>query len=658
MANKVPEELLEFNNWVAWELRKNPSNPAKPKKMPINPNTGSNASVKDASTWGDYQGAIQRAEMIHGGIGFMFGEPGKPCGIAGIDLDDCVDGDDEGHVFLTPEATEIVKLMDSYTEYSPSGQGLHILFRLSRSLHDIEPSIKTGRKNDKQGIEIYDSGRYLTFTGYVYGEPKAIADRTEQAQAVLEKYFAPASLPPTVNSQSMFFNAPETDSELWEKMFNFQNGTGARIRRLYQGDISDYSSWSQADMALCCYLAYATNKDYARIDSMFRQSGLMRPKWDEMHGNQTYGQMTISKAIAMTPDYIPEVHTQRIGDKAGQVSAPKQEAQPEIKFSFNAEYVDSGFEQDMRLFQRYSGRKTGFINLDGKLTLYPALYVVGAISSLGKSTFCLQLADQLAEAGEHVLFFAFEQTRFELVSKSLARMCQSGEYLIASSPTAIQIRDGRTSPELREAMQKYKEIMKHEAIIECNFMTDITTLTRTVEAYIKTYGVKPVVFVDYLQLIRAGNPKLTNTKDIVDENIRALKLLQMKNELVMFVVSSINRENYLTTIDFQSFKESGSIEFTADVVMGLQLAIMNNKLFETDTKTTKKRKAVKAAKAETPRRLELCILKNRYGVSSESFFFDYYPKFDYFIPADFEATKEAVLRLINSIPEEDKKKAK
>ena len=653
MAYTTHRDLENFNNWVAYELRPNPDNPQKPKKMPVNPHTGNEAKSNDASTWGTSQEAIAMATQLNSrqnlgcGIGFMFGEPGKPSGIAGIDIDNCMNDDGT----LKDYAAEIVRVMNSYTEYSPSGKGLHILFRLSRSLHEIEPSINTGRKNTSLGIEIYDSVRFFTFTGEAYGEPIPIPERTEEAEKILAKYFMQSQKPtqPPAQKQIVHSAPTETDSELWEKMFNSKNG--ARIRRLYHGDISDYNNDdSAADMALCFDLAYWTNCDYSRIDSMFRQSGLYREKWER----QDYRDTTISKAIAMTPEYVPEVPSQRTGDMTDKPGQEQPES-PAVTFSFNDAYLDSAFETDIINFQRYSGRKTGFSNLDGKLILYPALYVIGAGSGLGKTTFNLQLADQLAQSGEHVLYFAFEQTRFELVSKSLARLCQPEGAIIDSAPTAMQIRQGRTSPELREAMQKYKEFAGHYAIVECNFTYDVSTIITTVEAYIKTYGVKPVVFVDYLQLIRSDNPKLTNTKDIVDANVRALKLLQMQHELIMFVVSSINRENYLTTMDFQSFKESGSIEFTADVVMGLQLAIMNSKLFEADSKTTKKRKAVKAAKNEVPRSLELCILKNRYGVSNENYYFHYYPRFDLFIPTTEYVIVEAVRDLINSIPDDESK---
>ena len=632
----APRELWEFKNWVAYEIRPNPDNEAKPKKIPINPHTGNEAKSNDASTWGDFEIASKRAKAIYenrdktfirAGVGFMFGIPGKPSGIAGIDLDNCFNEDGT----LKDYASEIVKIMNSYTEYSPSNTGLHILFTLTKSLHELDSSFNTGKKNTALGIEIYDSGRYFTVTGNEYGKSKPIEDRTEQARQVIAKYFTKQGLAKKQEAQTQItYNRPdETDSELWAKMFNNPTN-GHKIRRLYDGDISDYNGDdSSADLALCDHLAYYTNNDESRIDRMFRESRLYRAKWDEMHGTQIYGQMTIQKAIAGTPVYVSSATTGGKEQKKTFTDTSHNDFRP-IIFKSDAQYIADIFEQDITHFQRYQSRKTGFSNLDSNLTLYPGLYVIGAVSSLGKTTFCLQMADQLAAMGERVLYFAFEQTRFELVSKSLARMSQPEGVFYESSPTALEIRNGRITPELREAMQKYIIISENKEIRECNFMTDTQELINTVEAYIKQFGIKPVVFIDYLQLITPANQRLTNAKDIVDANIRELKMLQMNNELIMFVVSSLNRQNYLTPIDFESFKESGAIEYTADVIWGLQLAVMNSEIFNSEKKIKEKREAVRQAKRRTPREIELCILKNRYGISNASYYFNYYPKFDYF----------------------------
>ena len=123
-----------------------------------------------------------------------------------------------------------------------------------------------------------------------------------------------------------------------------------------------------------------------------------------------------------------------------------------------------------------------------------------------------------------------------------------------------------------------------------------------------------------------------SSKDIVDTNVRRLKKLQADNKLVLIVISSLNRANYLNTIDYESFKETGGIEYSADVVWGLELEVLHTKEFDKATKLNEKRTRVKEAKAATVRKIELVCLKNRFGVSSYSCNFDYLPHHDLFIP--------------------------
>ncbi len=654
--------LKELRHWVAWELRNNPDNPQKPKKPPIDPRTGRGAKADDASTWATYEEALSRAIenarkqglQVGGnhGVGFEFGV--EPCGFGGIDIDDCID--DSGK--LSDMAEEIVRLMDSYTEISPSRNGLHILFRLTVPLSEIG----SRRKNDDIGLEIYDSRRYFTITGNVFREGKPIAERTEAVKQVYAKYMReaekekPKANPPSTVKASQKQPAEMSDSDLWEVMFS-NPVNGSYIQRLYNGNISGYESQSQADLALCSHLAYYTGNDTGRMDSMFRQSGLMRAKWDEKHGQngtQSYGDMTIRKAIAGTSQTYDSSkfrsqgntqtasHSEQRTQVKGVAGTVTEQPAPVAEVRYISSYLETALEGDIGRYQRYSRRKTGYFNIDAETSLYNGLYVVGAVSSLGKTTFCTQMADQLAQAGEHVLFFAFEQTQMELVTKGLARLTAQEwlekygadaltKYSHTDAVNALEIRSGRITDAVRRAIAEYRRFAVHEAIIECNFMTTIDTITQTVKEYMNRTGVKPIVFVDYLQLIRPLDPRQT-TKDAVDGHLRALKMLQMENELIVVLISSLNRQNYLSVVDFESFKESGGIEYTADVIWGLQLSVMNDDLFDTDKKLKTKRNFVKAAKKATPRRIELVGLKNRYGVSSYTCEFEYYAKYDLFIP--------------------------
>ena len=300
-------------------------------------------------------------------------------------------------------------------------------------------------------------------------------------------------------------------------------------------------------------------------------------------------------------------------------------------------YLDTLFETDIK--KQGERKKTGFANLDREAGgLYPGLYVLAAISSLGKTSFALQLADQLAAGGNDVLFFSLEQSRLELVSKSLARITYQNDP--AHPATALQIRQGVKSDEIADAIADYKaRAADRLSIVEGNFSCNVSFIREYTRQYMQRTGAKPVIFIDYLQILQGEPAKRQSTKEMIDSTVTELKRISRELEITVIVISSLNRANYLTPVDFESLKESGSIEYSADVIYGLQLRCINDKLFSKEGKLKEKREKVREAKAATPREIEMLCLKNRYGISSFSCYFNYYPANDVFIPAtDFDST--------------------
>lgn len=146
--DQIADELLDWNQFVNWQER---MRAGRLTKIPVNPATRRPASVSDPGTWGSAELAVDVAQRYGPdvGIGFVFTREDP---FTGVDLDGCLDPD-TGEI--TKQAAEIVALLDSYTEISPSGTGLHIIVR-------GKPQIERQRTGK---IEIYAWNHYLTLTG-------------------------------------------------------------------------------------------------------------------------------------------------------------------------------------------------------------------------------------------------------------------------------------------------------------------------------------------------------------------------------------------------------------------------------------------------------------------------------------------------------------
>lgn len=310
------------------------------------------------------------------------------------------------------------------------------------------------------------------------------------------------------------------------------------------------------------------------------------------------------------------------------------------------EYINTALEKDLKDFQKANTIKTGFKNYDEQTGgLFPGLYVVGAISSLGKTTLIHQMCDNIARSGHPVLFFSLEQSKLELLTKSIARtnaiqQMNNGVNFnnmgMCCTP-AIHLRQhGINTGESKAALKEYQETTaRNMHIIEGNFNTTVEYIKTYTKHFISTRmdNAAPVVVVDYLQIMQNTSGNAGNNRDNIDRNVTELKRLSRDLNIVVIVISSFNRNNYMMPVSFESFKESGGIEYTADVIMGLQLTILNDELYNKEGNIKEKREKLKKAKQETPRKIQLCCLKNRNGVTSFDLYFDYYPIYDLFLVA-------------------------
>lgn len=275
---------------------------------------------------------------------------------------------------------------------------------------------------------------------------------------------------------------------------------------------------------------------------------------------------------------------------------------------------------------------TGFKQLDEVLEggLYEGLILLGAISSLGKTSFILQIMDQIAQSGQDVLFFSLEMARAELMSKSISR-----HTLQEVLRTGGDIRDAKTSRGIttgsryanystteynliQTAIRNYSQYADHVFISEGVGDIGVKQIRETVEKHISITGKTPIVMVDYLQILAPQDVRATD-KQNMDRAVLELKRISRDYKTAVIAVSSFNRDNYKVSASMEAFKESGALEYSADVLLGLQLAGVGSPNFD-----------VNEAKQKDPREVELVVLKNRSGKTGGKIAFSYYPMFNYF----------------------------
>lgn len=309
-------------------------------------------------------------------------------------------------------------------------------------------------------------------------------------------------------------------------------------------------------------------------------------------------------------------------------------------------YLSGGiFESDIAYFRQYKDRKTGIHDdIDEYLTLYPGLAALGGASSLGKTTFAVNLIDHLLDKGETVLYFSLEQLPIEIITKSLARRLYEKDPL--TPLTNIDIKNGATYDKLEEIKKEYAQHAERYQIITGSFRTTAADIVQYVEKYRKEHGgesCKPIVIIDYLQLIAPPYGFKGGIREYTDENIKALKDMQKRNGLFVLMISNFNRSSNYEPVSYESFKETSMIEYTCDYVWGLQLALLDAENDDFYTVTGKqggrserpidqKRKLVNEAQGAIPKRVEFVSLKNRNGKQFFKAFFAYDPRYDIYQP--------------------------
>lgn len=385
-VENLPQTLREKGLFCCWRYE-NRQGTEKATKVPYNPRTGGGAQSTNPGTFAPLAVALKAAEnKQYDGIGV-----GVFNGLGAIDIDHCMSDDGE----LSKMAFDVLQTMQTYTEYSPSGRGLRILFTVPENFHYDKS--KYYINNQSAGLEVYIAGatqKYVTVTGDSLTHELDLQERGEQLQAVLERYMIRPQRTAAAPAATLTTPVDLDDLTLIEKAKQSRNGN--TFTALWNGDISGYKSHSEVDLALCNALAFWTNKDANRIDKLFRQSGLMREKWDRRQSGSTYGALTVQSAVASNhAGYNPQTYFQRQTEKITAITPNGPRTLADLQPDRNSRYGwhDLG---NGNLFSDWFQNVARYVPERKKWFIYNGRVWEPDTGNLRAMELCKKLADDLA----------------------------------------------------------------------------------------------------------------------------------------------------------------------------------------------------------------------------------------------------------------------
>lgn len=455
----LPQALTLLRQWVLWrgEDRAGPQGgPPKLNKIPMNPQTLTSADTTDPTTWHTFTfcvAALPTAleEWAHtdpagyrgGGLGYVIAADDP---YTGIDLDHCVDPD-TGEI--APWAQVIIEALDSYTEITPSGTGLHVF---------VEGTLPP-RGRRKGAIEMYDYARFLTMTGWHVPEsPPRIESRQHALTALWSQVFGAGQTTPPPS-----FDRPTeggmTDDVLIHRATHAHNGTKLSTLASGQWD-HEYTSQSEADLALCCMLAFWT-RDPDQLDRLFRTTGLMRPKWDEKRGAMTYGSRTVLEALARQTDWYG-VSTLHVSGAARSMNGTTPPSGPwGTSFDFSQGVSAQQLMTMMRVPPRFLVEglvPDGLTVLAAPAKSYKSYFSLSlALATIGEGSWCDTFA---VTSPGNVVFFGLEAPLTQLRNRLYQLRPQ---YDPATNPHTLTFFSGMKSlPSFRQGLQQaLEQIIDH-----------------------------------------------------------------------------------------------------------------------------------------------------------------------------------------------------
>ena len=245
------------------------------------------------------------------------------------------------------------------------------------------------------------------------------------------------------------------------------------------------------------------------------------------------------------------------------------------------------------------------------------------------------MADHLASQGNDVLYFTLEMSVNELFARSISRFtyltCRNNKLsepeILRLAKTTSGILLGRKytdySPEekalIQSCMNQHSQLLQHFFPFEGVASYTVNDIYNVVADFIAKMRTRPVVIIDYLQILAPMSDRMTD-KQATDMDVKMLKQISRQFDIPVIAISSFNRKSY-GNASFEAFKESGLIEYSADVMLALQFKSLKYPEVTLD---------VDEEKARNPRNVELVVLKNRLFPTGQKIFYQYDARFNYY----------------------------
>ena len=566
---QIPEYLQKHGRFCLWKYEQNKGRWTKVPYQPKAPQYG--AASTNAAHFTSLQAAMGARKGFDGvGLG-IFGD------IGAIDIDHCISDTGE----LSQLAQTVIETMDSYTEYSPSGKGIRIIFRAAGMKYDKDAyytnnqDARDTRQSwpEKQGLEVYIAGvtnKYVTITGNAI-KAVEVEERSAEVMRIFDRYMkkptqhtAPAPAPSVAISLS--------DRDLIETATRARNG--AQFDRLYRaGDITGYPSHSEADQALFNLLAFYTAGDAARMIQLFKASALYRP---EKSGGEKYLERTAQKAIRDCTTYY-SAPTQKTEAASYSATAPAEEPQ-EIAPATTASTVDAFLEKARS--RAFEPIPTGYKTIDAAIGggfIRQTMVLLGSAPGAGKTIFAQQVCENMAREGKaNIVFYNLEMSVEQLLARSISRITEMTPLQVLQGYKWVKAQE----EDIKRAAERYKKEIapriKYKPFANADYNQILASMEKEAEALEAAGDPLPlVVVVDYLQLLQGENK---DAAEIIKAAVKGFKDFAIRHNAVVFLIMAHSRATNESGIATQGAgRDTSATEYSADIQLALTYKAMLNK---------------------------------------------------------------------------------